>query len=133
VDPETLGQGPVAGVLHRGQLPHQPPLRYLRWFGQLLEHSPCCERDLRLPGGPLLAEDVGAKVVDETDVYIKHRGNRPGGVVGTVHTLPFQPLDVVGWDGCLYPYVFNVADYEPICGRVHQPRPLTRCSRDPDS
>jgi homogentisate 1,2-dioxygenase len=57
-------------------------------------------------------------------VFIKHRGSGPGGVVGTVHTLPFHPLDVVGWDGCLYPYVFNVADFEPITGRVHQPPPV---------
>ena len=40
-----------------------------------------------------------------------------------MHVLPFHPLDVVGWDGCLYPYVFNVADYEPITGRIHQPPP----------
>ena len=46
------------------------------------------------------------------------------GIVGTVHTLPFHPLDVVGWDGCLYPYVFNVRDYEPITGRIHQPPPV---------
>ena len=101
-----------------------PPRRYLSRFGQLLEHAPYCERDLRGPNGPLLAEDVGADVGDETDVYIKHRGNGPGGVVGTVHTLPFHPLDVVGWDGCLYPYAFNIRDFEPITGRVHQPPPV---------
>ncbi|MFI5075513.1 MAG: homogentisate 1,2-dioxygenase, partial [Actinomycetales bacterium] len=84
-----------------------PPKRYLSKYGQLLEHAPYCERDLRLPAGPLLAEDVGARAGDETEVFIKHRGSGPGGVVGTVHTLPFHPLDVVGWDGCLYPYVFN--------------------------
>ncbi len=101
-----------------------PPKRYLSKYGQLLEHAPYCERDLRQPAGPLLAEDVGAKAGDETEVYIKHRGNGPGGIVGTVHTLPFHPLDVVGWDGCLYPYAFNVSDYEPITGRVHQPPPV---------
>ena len=101
-----------------------PPKRYLSKYGQFLEHSPYCERDLRLPAGPLLAEDVGARTSDETEVFIKHRGSGPGGVVGTVHTLPFHPLDVVGWDGCLYPYVFNVADFEPITGRVHQPPPV---------
>ena len=101
-----------------------PPKRYLSKYGQLLEHAPYCERDLRQPAGPLLAEDVGAKAGDETEVYIKHRGNGPGGIVGTVHTLPFHPLDVVGWDGCLYPYAFNVRDYEPITGRVHQPPPV---------
>ncbi|PRZ36596.1 homogentisate 1,2-dioxygenase [Antricoccus suffuscus] len=101
-----------------------PPKRYLSRFGQLLEHSPYCERDLRPAGGPLLAEDVGADAADATDVYIKHRGNGPGGIVGTVHTLPTHPLDVIGWDGCLYPYAFNVRDFEPITGRVHQPPPV---------
>ncbi len=59
-------------------------------------------------------------------MLIKHRGGGPassGGIVGTLHLLPFHPLDVVGWDGCLYPYVFNVRDYEPITGRIHQPPP----------
>jgi len=100
-----------------------PPKRFLSRYGQLLEHAPYCERDLRLPEGPLLAEDIGEDPATATNVYIKHRGNGPGGIVGTVHTLPHHPLDVVGWDGCLYPYVFNVADYEPITGRVHQPPP----------
>ncbi|WP_374968594.1 homogentisate 1,2-dioxygenase [Terrabacter sp. BE26] len=101
-----------------------PPKRYLSKYGQLLEHAPYCERDLRQPRGPLLAEDIGESADAQTDVYIKHRGNGPGGVVGTIHTLPFHPLDVVGWDGCLYPYVFNVRDFEPITGRIHQPPPV---------
>ena len=101
-----------------------PPKRYLSRFGQFLEHAPYCERDLRGPAGPLLAEDIGADPGEETEVFIKHRGNGPGGIVGTVHTIPFHPLDVVGWDGCLYPYAFNVRDFEPITGRVHQPPPV---------
>lgn len=101
-----------------------PPKRYLSRFGQLLEHAPYCERDLRLPEGPLLAEDVNGDPAESTHVYIKHRGNAPGGVVGTIYTYPYHPLDVVGWDGCLYPYVFNVADYMPITGKVHQPPPV---------
>ena len=103
-----------------------PPKRYLSRFGQFLEHSPFCERDLRLPTGPLLAEDIGEDEGAESAVFIKHRGGGPessGGIVGTVHVQPFHPLDVVGWDGCLYPYVFNIADYEPITGRIHQPPP----------
>jgi len=104
-----------------------PPKRYLSRYGQLLEHAPYCERDLRGPGGPLLAEDTGASADEETEVYIKHRGRGAGpgnSVVGSIHVLPFHPLDVVGWDGCLYPYVFNVRDFEPITGRVHQPPPV---------
>ena len=94
-----------------------PPKRFLSRFGQLLEHAPYCERDLRGPSDPYVV-DVG-----DVEVYLKHRGNGPGGVVGTVHTLPRHPFDVVGWDGCLYPYAFNIGDYEPITGRVHQPPP----------
>ena len=101
-----------------------PPKRYLSRYGQLLEHAPYCERDLRVPTSTLLAEDVGATADEPTEVYLKHRGNGPSGVVGTVHTHPYHPLDVVGWDGCLYPYAFNVADFEPITGRVHQPPPV---------
>ncbi|MET1062005.1 MAG: homogentisate 1,2-dioxygenase domain-containing protein [Aeromicrobium sp.] len=95
-----------------------PPRRYLSRFGQLLEHAPYCERDLRVPGEPEVRD--GADV----EVLIKHRGSGPGGLSGTVHVLPRHPFDVVGWDGCLYPYAFNVADFEPITGRVHQPPPV---------
>jgi homogentisate 1,2-dioxygenase len=101
-----------------------PPRRYLSKFGQLLEHSPYCERDLRGPAGPLLADELGLDTGADTEVLIKHRGTGPSGIVGTVYTYPFHPFDVVGWDGCLYPYVFNVSDFEPITGRVHQPPPV---------
>jgi homogentisate 1,2-dioxygenase len=101
-----------------------PPKRYLSRYGQLLEHSPYCERDLRCPAGPMLADEIGEDPAADTQVYIKHRGNGPSGVVGTIYTYPFHPFDVVGWDGCLYPFVFNVSDFEPITGRVHQPPPV---------
>src|SRR3954471_21971287 len=95
-----------------------PPKRYLSKYGQLLEHAPYCERDLFGPTEPML--ETGTDV----EVYVKHRGDGPGGLAGTVHVTPEHPFDVVGWDGCLYPYAFNVADYEPITGRVHQPPPV---------
>jgi homogentisate 1,2-dioxygenase len=95
-----------------------PPKRYLSRYGQFLEHSPYCERDLRGPDEPLLVEG------SDVEVYVKHRGDGPGGLAGTVHVVPEHPFDVVGWDGCLYPYAFNVADFEPITGRVHQPPPV---------
>ncbi|HEX2074368.1 MAG TPA: homogentisate 1,2-dioxygenase [Geodermatophilus sp.] len=94
-----------------------PPKRYLSRYGQFLEHAPYCERDLRGPGQPRVHDG------EDVDVYIKHRGPGAGGIAGTVHTYPRHPFDVVGWDGCLYPYVFNIADYEPITGRIHQPPP----------
>jgi homogentisate 1,2-dioxygenase len=92
-----------------------PARRYLSRFGQLLEHAPYCERDLRGPSAPMLQQ--GKNV----EVYVKHRGHT--GIAGTVYTYPNHPLDVVGWDGCLYPYAFNVGDFEPITGRIHQPPP----------
>jgi homogentisate 1,2-dioxygenase len=102
------------------------PQRYLSRFGQLLEHAPYCERDLRLPDGPeqRTTHDAVQDAEQDVEVYIKHRGSGPGGLGGTVHVLPQHPFDVVGWDGCLYPYAFNVADFEPITGRVHQPPPV---------
>ena len=94
-----------------------PPRRYLSRFGQFLEHAPYCERDLHGPGEP--------EIVDEQDVevYVKHRGSGPSGLAGSVHVVPHHPFDVVGWDGCLYPYTFNVEDFMPITGKVHQPPP----------
>jgi homogentisate 1,2-dioxygenase len=93
-----------------------PPKRYLSRYGQLLEHAPYCERDLHGPTVPCTAEGT------DVEVLVKHRGSR--GIVGTRYVYPTHPFDVVGWDGCLYPYTFNVADFEPITGRVHQPPPV---------
>jgi homogentisate 1,2-dioxygenase len=95
-----------------------PPRRYLSRYGQFLESAPYCERDLRAPEAPLLVEAT------DVEVYVKHRGRGPGGLAGTVHVVPQHPFDVVGWDGCLYPYAFAVSDFEPITGRVHQPPPV---------
>ena len=93
-----------------------PPKRYLSRFGQLLEHAPYCERDLHGPTEPLLRE--GADV----EVLVKHRTSH--GIVGTRMTCATHPFDVVGWDGCLYPYTLNIEDYMPITGKVHQPPPV---------
>ncbi|TNC49935.1 homogentisate 1,2-dioxygenase [Mumia zhuanghuii] len=95
-----------------------PPKRYLSRFGQLLEHAPYCERDLHGPDEPLLVDGT------DVEVLVKHRGPGPSGVVGTRMTYSTHPFDVVGWDGCLYPYTFNVEDYMPITGKVHQPPPV---------
>jgi len=93
-----------------------PPKRYLSRFGQFLEHAPYCERDLHGPTEPHLVEG------DNVDVLVKHRTS--AGVVGTRMTYATHPFDVVGWDGCLYPYTFNIDDFMPITGKVHQPPPV---------
>jgi homogentisate 1,2-dioxygenase len=99
-----------------------PPKRYLSRYGQLLEHAPYCERDLHGPAEPLLTEGT------DVEVLVKHRGSvrssSGSGITGTRYVYPTHPFDVVGWDGCLYPYTFNIADFEPITGRVHQPPPV---------
>ena len=129
-----VGEEPLRAYCIEANSHITAPKGYLSRYGQLLEHAPFCERDLRLPSGPLLAEDAGVGVDEPTadqltaneptEVYIKHRGGGPSGIVGTIYTYPHHPLDVVGWDGCLYPYAFNVRDFEPITGRVHQPPPV---------
>ena len=95
-----------------------PPKRYLSKFGQLLEHAPYCERDLHGPADPFLVDGT------DIEVLVKHRGSGPSGLVGTRMTYATHPFDVVGWDGCLYPYTFNVEDYMPITGKIHQPPPV---------
>ncbi|CAN5521973.1 homogentisate 1,2-dioxygenase [soil metagenome] len=95
-----------------------PPKRYLSKFGQLLEHAPYCERDLHGPGETFLTDG------EDVEVLVKHRGNGPSGLVGSRMTYATHPFDVVGWDGCLYPYTFNVEDFMPITGKVHQPPPV---------
>ncbi|MBO0843992.1 MAG: homogentisate 1,2-dioxygenase [Nocardioides sp.] len=93
-----------------------PPKRYLSRFGQLLEHAPYCERDLHGPGETFVV--AGSDV----EVLVKHRVG--GEVVGTRMTYDTHPFDVVGWDGCMYPYTFNLEDYMPITGKIHQPPPV---------
>ncbi len=115
--PDTSA-GPLRVYAIEGNCHIGPPKRYLSRYGQLLEHSPYCERDLHGPTEPLLVDGT------DVEVYTKHRGNGPSGIVGTIVVNTTHPFDVVGWDGCLYPYTFNVSDFEPITGRVHQPPPV---------
>jgi homogentisate 1,2-dioxygenase len=97
-----------------------PPRRYLSNKGQFLESAPYCERDLRGPTEPLLAEG------SDVDVLVRHRTGM------TRMTYANHPFDVVGWDGCLYPYAFDIADFEPITGRVHQPPPVHQTFEGPN-
>ncbi|GDY31190.1 homogentisate 1,2-dioxygenase [Gandjariella thermophila] len=97
-----------------------PPKRYLSARGQFLEHAPYCERDVRGPTEPLVVDG------EDVDVLVRHRA----GV--TRYTYAHHPFDVVGWDGCLYPWVFNIRDFEPITGRVHQPPPVHQTFEGPN-
>jgi len=93
--------------------PVYTPKRYRNNFGQLLEHSPFCERDIRRPSQLEIHDEEG-------DFLIKlKKENHLHQVVYATH-----PFDVVGWDGYNYPYAFNIKDFEPITGRVHQPPPV---------
>lgn len=111
------GEEPLRVYCVEGNSHIAPPRRYLSRYGQLLEHAPYCERDLHGPAEPLSASGT------DVEVLVKHRG-AGGGIVGTRFLQAEHPFDVVGWDGCLYPYTFNIADFEPITGRVHQPPPV---------
>lgn len=88
------------------------PKRYRNNFGQLLEHSPYCERDFKLPQNLETIDEQG-----NFKVLAKKQG------VLWEYNLKYHPFDVVGWDGFNYPYAFSIHDFEPITGRIHQPPP----------
>ena len=93
--------------------PMYTPKRYRNWFGQLLEHSPYCERDIRRPQNLETHDEKG-------DFIIKVKKQ------GMIHEYVYatHPFDVIGWDGYNFPYAFSIHDFEPITGRVHQPPPV---------
>lgn len=93
--------------------PVYTPKRYRNWFGQLLEHSPYCERDIRPPHELETHTEKGDFLV-----RIKKQNELYDYVYAT------HPFDIVGWDGFNYPYAFSIHDFEPITGRVHQPPPV---------
>ncbi|NBX79887.1 MAG: homogentisate 1,2-dioxygenase, partial [Flavobacteriales bacterium] len=89
------------------------PKRYRNWFGQLLEHSPYCERDMRPPSELETHNEEGEfliKIKKQDVVYD--------------YVYAHHPFNVVGWDGYNYPYAFSIHDFEPITGRVHLPPPI---------
>jgi homogentisate 1,2-dioxygenase len=89
------------------------PKKYLSKYGQLMEHSPYCERDIRPPFNLVTFDEKGDFIIrtkKKGRMYHIHYGH--------------HPFDVVGWDGCCYPFAFSIHDFEPITGRVHQPPPV---------
>lgn len=89
------------------------PRRYLTKYGQLMEHAPFCERDIRGPEELETFDEAG-----EFLIQVKKKG--------MLYPIWYghHPFDVIGWDGCEYPYIFSIHDFEPITGRVHQPPPI---------
>ncbi len=115
------------GILHRlvpgeGEQIHlvmesgghlRTPSRYRNKHGQLLEHSPYCERDIRVPEEAEVHDQLG----DFETI------TRMGEVCHRV-ILDHHPFDTVGWDGCYYPWAFSIHDFEPLVGRLHMPPPI---------
>ncbi len=115
------------GILHRYKTVEQPlrllvvestshvrpPKRYCNERGQFLEHSPYCERDIRPPEQLPAYSESG-----EFHLIVKQRN------VLTEFVLDHHPLDVIGWDGCFYPWALSIHDFEPITGSLHQPPPV---------
>ena len=89
------------------------PKKYLSKYGQLLEHSPYCERDIRPPQNLVTHDEKG-------DFMVK---TKKKGILYNIHYAS-HPFDVIGGDGCCYPFAFSIHDFEPITGRVHQPPPV---------
>ena len=92
--------------------PIKTPTRYRNQFGQLLEHSPFSERDIRTP--------KFSKPVDDRSVEIEVK------LENGIQTYSYEhhPFDLIGWDGYYFPYVFNINDFMPITGKIHQPPPV---------
>jgi len=93
--------------------PIYTPKRYRNWFGQLLEHSPFCERDIRRPYELETNDEKG-----EFLIKVKKKDEIFDMVYAT------HPFDVIGYDGYNYPYAFSIHDFEPITGRIHRPPPV---------
>jgi len=93
--------------------PLRVPGKYLNKAGQLMEHAPYCERDIRIPENLTTNDQTG-----DFKILIKKQGLIYPYIYGT------HPFDYIGWDGCHYPWAFSIHDFEPITGRLHQPPPV---------
>jgi homogentisate 1,2-dioxygenase len=96
------------------------PSRYLTARGQLREGAPFSERDIRPPDGPLVVDAEGP-----VPVLVRSRSG------WSRHCHAHHPFDVVAWDGCLWPFAFNISDFEPVVGRLHQPPPVHQTFEGP--
>lgn len=110
---EWKEEGPLRLLVIESQGPIETVKRYRNEVGQLLEHSPYCERDIRTPSELVIESEKGDYLVQI----------KKGGMLHP-YTYGYSPLDIVGWDGYLYPYALSIHDFEPITGRIHQPPPV---------
>ncbi len=108
-----LGKGPHRYMVIEGTGYFRYPKRYQNDKGQLLEHSPYCERDIRRPSSLPVHDEKG-----EFKLVVKRQNVLTEAIQGN------HPFDVVGWDGYYYPWAFNIKDFEPITGSVHLPPPI---------
>ncbi len=106
-------EGPLRLLIIESVSPIETVKRYRNQLGQLLEHSPYCERDIRPPQELMPDTRKG-----EFLMKIKKQGYLHQ------YYYDYSPLDVVGWDGFLFPYAFSIHEFEPITGRIHQPPPV---------
>ena len=106
-------EGPLRLMIMESTHPVETVSRYRNEMGQLLEHSPYCERDIRPP-----SELITERESKEYLVKIKK-----GGFLHQ-YVYDYSPFDLIGWDGYLYPYALSIHDFEPITGRIHQPPPV---------
>lgn len=108
-----FSEGPLRLLIIESTSPIETPKRYRNELGQLEEHAPYCERDIRPPHELLTDTSKG-------DFLVKIKKQ------GQLHHYHYEhsPLDVVGWDGFLWPYAFSIHEFEPITGRIHQPPPV---------
>ena len=111
---------PVRMLVIESSGPVEIPKRYRNEYGQLMEHAPYQERDIR-PPEELVTKDESGKF----EVVIKARGRYTG------YTYNHHPFDIVGWDGFVFPYAFSIHDFSPITGKVHMPPPIHQTFQAP--
>ena len=107
-----IESGYLGGLMIESKAPIETPSRYRNRAGQLLEHSPFCERDIRVPD---LMDPINEE--GKFKVFVKFRSG------SKCFIYKRHPFDVVGWDGYYFPWILNVNDFEPITGSIHQPPP----------
>lgn len=117
----TLGEGEHLHYVLEAKGPIAPPARYRNAFGQFVEDAPYCERDIRVPNRLITKDEKG-------DFEIRIRKN--GRILCAV--TPYHPFDVVGWDGCVYPWAFHIEDFEPRVGMIHLPPPVHQTFQGPN-